>query len=404
MAVRGTPSWLGDENAASALELLLQHGPQSRNGLSGLSGLSKQTAAQIVSRLVDRDLIEPVGEESPTRGPSAIVYGVRSTLSYAVAINIDQQGVQSQVVDVLGAAHPIVRQDTAALDRERSAARDVATAVLRACEAAEVDLAAVDQVCIGVPSSVDPRSDELSSVEALPGWSRTSVRQQLETALGCSVRVDNDANLAVVAERRAGHFDPAATLALIWVGYGIGLALDIGGTILRGAAGGAGEIGHLPISYGRPGVDGGQTDLEDLVGATGLERLAREIAEPDFSFDAILADQALSTRMIEHLAPRLALGITPVLGVVDPELIIIGGPVGQAGGVRLTEAIREAIRNHTRWDPSILLSRVTADPVLTGAANLLLTDLRRTLVERARTAEHEDNRSRAIESRLRKIH
>ncbi|KRC47082.1 ROK family transcriptional regulator [Leifsonia sp. Root227] len=404
MAVRGTPSWLGDQNAALALGNLLEHGPQSRNGIGTLTGLSKQTAAQIVARLEERGLIHAVGEEAATRGPSATVYGVRNDTMYGVAVNIDQQGVQSVVVDVLGNSLPVARETAAGLDGERSAARDVASAVIRACRLAEIDLAAVKHVNIGVPSSVDPRSDELSSVEALPGWSRKSVRRQIEDALGCEVRVDNDVNLAAVAERRSGAFEQDAILALFWVGYGIGLALDIGGTVLHGASGGAGEIGHLPVARALLGAAGENTDLEDLIGAVALERLARELGENEFTFEGMLAGAALPVRVIEALAPRLALSVIPVLGVIDPDEVVLGGPVGRAGGAQLAELTRAAIRNHTRWDPSVNVSRIAEDAVLRGARSVLLTDLRESLVAQARSTDTAEDRSRIIESNLRGIH
>ncbi|MGG7465782.1 ROK family transcriptional regulator [Plantibacter sp. YIM 135347] len=404
MAVRGTPSWLGDQNAALALSNLLEHGPQSRNNIGTLTGLSKQTAAQIVARLEERGLIHPVGEESATRGPSATVYGVRNDTMYGVAVNIDQQGVQSVVVDVLGNSLPVASESAAGLVGERSAARDVASAVLRACQLAGIDLAAVKHVCIGVPSSVDPRSDELSSVEALPGWSRKSVRKQIEEALGCEVRVDNDVNLAAVAERGTGAFDEDAILALFWVGYGIGLALDIGGTVLHGASGGAGEIGHLPVARALLGAGGENTDLEDLVGAVALERIARDLGESDFSFEGLLAGAPLPVRVIEALAPKLALSVIPVLGVIDPDEVVLGGPVGHAGGVHLAELTRAAIRNHTRWDPSVNVSRISEDAVLHGARSVLLADLRESLIAQARSTDSAEDRSRIIESNLRGIH
>lgn len=395
MAASGTPSWLGDRNAGIALRLMLDRGPLSRNGISEATGLSKQTAAQIVSRLDERGLIESAGEESTGRGPAATRYTVRGDLVYGVAINVDQRGVRSTVVDVYGGELPI--SDTAASGmRDRNAARDVAAAVIDACRLAGVPLGAVGRVCVGVPSSVDRRSDELSSVEALPGWSRKSIRRQLEQALGCEVAVDNDVNLAAVAERRTGAFDAEATLAVIWLGYGIGLALDIAGTVLRGAAGGAGEIGHIPV----PAADAEPTDVEALVGARAIDRIAHDIGETGASFEKILGGAPVPTRLLEELAPRVSLGVVPVLGVVDPDVVVFGGPVGRAGGTRLAELTRTAIRNHTRWDPTIVVSRVDGDPVLHGAKATLVSGLRDDLSARARSDTSTDDRSRIIASNL----
>lgn len=382
VTVRGTPSWLGDQNARVALSLLLRHGPLSRSRISALSGLSQPTAVQIVNRLLDRGLIEPVGKESGARGRSGIVYGVRDDLLYGVAITVDQRGVRSRVVDPLYGEHPLAERSAAHIVGERSAGRDAAEAVLKACRMANVDVASVRHVCIGVPSSVDPRTDELSSVEALPGWSRDRIRTQLVDALDCEVMIDNDVNLAAVAERATGAVDESASIAVLWIGYGIGLALDLAGTIHRGSSGGAGEIGHLPASGGSWGGQG--TEIEDVVGAAGLEALAEEIDHP-FRFEDVLAGKKLPPRLLERLAPRLAPAVIPVLSVVDPDAVVFTGPVGRAGGPQLAALVTEAIRDHTRWIPSIQPSQVPDDPVISGAATLSTTRLRHLLNERVDT-------------------
>ncbi|WP_328466159.1 ROK family transcriptional regulator [Streptomyces sp. NBC_00448] len=403
MAVRGTPSWLGDQNAATAMRLLLDHGPLSRNGIGERSGLSKPTAAQMIARLEEKGLIEVVGEESIGRGPSAALYGVQNDLAYGVAVNVDQDGVRSTLVDLKGSDHPVASEAAAGMSADRSAARDVAGAVLSACESAGVDLAAIRHVCVGVPSSVDPRSDELSSVQALPGWSRKSIRHQLEAALGCEVQVDNDVNLAAVAERRAAAFEPDATVALLWVGYGIGLAVDVAGRVLHGASGGAGEIGNLPVPRGVLDPDTDAVDLETLLGAAGLDRVGRETGCSDHVFEQVLGGAPLPGPVLEVYAPRLALGVIPVLGVLDPELVVLGGPVGRSGGARLAELTRTAIRNHTRWDPAVQVTQVEDDAVLGGARAVLGERLREALIARAGGATSEQDRSRIIAAKLRDI-
>jgi len=402
MAVKGTPSWLGDENARTALSLLLENGPLSRNRISALSGLSKPTAAQMVSRLSERGLIKVVGAESAGRGRNGAVYAIRDDLLYGVAISIDQEGVRSRIVDPLGTDFPVATKVVSQMQANRSAARDVAEAVLAACDEAGIDLGLVQHVCVGVPSSVDSRRDELSSVEALPGWSRTKIRSQLEEALGCEVVIDNDVNLAAVAERSVSDFDPVSTVAVFWIGYGIGLALDIAGTVHRGSSGGAGEIGHLPVSRGMLNPDAESTDIEDIIGAAALDRICRELGEM-YAFEDVLAGKEVPRRVLESLAPRLALAVIPVLSVLDPGVVVLGGPVGRASGGQLAELTRTAIRNHTRWDPDIQITRVAGDPVVAGAAAVSMERLRGLLADRATTPYEDDERTKTIARSLRTI-
>ncbi|GHH74532.1 hypothetical protein GCM10018793_15980 [Streptomyces sulfonofaciens] len=408
MAVRGTPSWLGDQNAARALRLLLDHGPLSRNALGELSGLSRPTAAQMISRLEEKGLIEAVGEASAGRGPSAVLYDVRNDLAYGVAVDMDQDGVRSTLVDLRGTSYPVVTEEASGTAGRRSAARNAAGAVLGACSSAGVDVAGVRHVCVGVPSGAGPRSGEPSPVAALPGWSRRSIRQQLEGALGCAVQVDSDVNLAAVAERGTGAVGPDATFALLWVGYGIGLAVDVAGTVLRGASGGAGGLGNLPVPGGAldPGSLGpgaAATDLEGLLGAPALDRIGRAAGCGEHTFEEALRGAALPARVVEAFAPRLAQGVIPVLGVIDPEAVVLGGPVGRAGGTRLAELTRTAVRSSTRWNPDILVSRVADDPVLAGARAVLGGRLRQDLALRAGSTVSDEDRSRIVAANLRGI-
>ena len=112
--VPGTPSWLREQNERTALALLLEHGVLTRNRLGELSGLSKPTAGQIVSRLESVGLIEVVGEVSAGRGPNAASYGVRADRVLGVAIDIDETTIRSTVVDAAGAEHPVVETSIAA--------------------------------------------------------------------------------------------------------------------------------------------------------------------------------------------------------------------------------------------------------------------------------------------------
>ena len=94
---------------------------------------------------------------------------------------------------------------------------------------------------------------------------------------GVPVGVDNDVNLAAVAERRRGVARDAEGFALLWLGEGLGLAIDLNGTLLRGARGGAGEIGYMPLYTARGRRYG---SFQDLVGGRAVLSLAGEHGVP----------------------------------------------------------------------------------------------------------------------------
>src|SRR6478609_2900608 len=178
----GTPGLLRAMNDKAALGLLLDHGPLTRAQIGELTGLSKPTASQVVARLEGAELIEVVGSAAATRGPSASTYGIRGGLLHAVA-----------------GAKP----------------DSVVTAM------------------VGLQGAVDPRTDDLAFTGLMPGWPRRNVRAELEAGLGIPVRIDNDVNLAAVAERNDGAVAPDEDFALLWLGEGLGVALHLRGELHR---------------------------------------------------------------------------------------------------------------------------------------------------------------------------
>ncbi len=389
--ISGTPSWLGRQNERTALALLLEHGVLTRNRLGALSGLSKPTAGQIVSRLESIGLIEVVGEVSAGRGPNAASYGVRADRVLGVAIEIDETTIRSTVVDATGAEHPVVEtpidadpvQDLgagAAVD-DHSAASDIRRAIGSACAAAHANMDAVRVVSIGVQGAIDPRSDELSFIDTLPEWPRHGIRAHLEAALGRQVLIDNDVNLAAIAERSEGAGAGSSSFALLWMGEGLGLATDLDGKVQRGAGGGAGEIGYLPVPQSASAIDPRATDLQQLVGGEKVIEIAKANGMTGSPRDIVrdLADHPAREAVLTAIAPRVAVGVVPVLAILDPELIVLGGPIGSAGGELLAELVGAELARTTPWRPGVTRSSVLEFPVLRGAREVLVHQVRQRL-------------------------
>jgi predicted NBD/HSP70 family sugar kinase len=370
--VRGTPGWLRETNDRTALALLLEHGVLTRTRIGELSGLSKPTAAQMVSRLETAGLIHVVGEVSAGRGPNAAGYAVRTDRMLGVAVDIDATSIRSTIVDAVGAEHPIAVTPLAA----RAPEADLRLAIDAACEAASVDSARVRAVCVGVQGALDPRTDELTYIETLPGWPKRGIRRRLEDALGIAVHIDNDVNLAAVAERTDGAGTEAGGFALLWMGDGLGLAVDQAGSVHRGASGGAGEIGYLPIPRSAAALDPEAADLQDLIGGPAVDRLATA-----HGLDGDLqGDDAARDELVAELAARVAVGVAPVLALLDPELVVLGGPTGAACGPRLAELVAAELRD--AWgERAVVATGVPTHPVLRGAREHLLGEVREALFD-----------------------
>ncbi|HEY0119527.1 MAG TPA: ROK family transcriptional regulator [Cellulomonas sp.] len=372
-------------NDRTALSLLLEHGPLTRTRLGELTGLSKPTASQVVTRLERAGLIAPVGAEQAARGPLAATYGARTDGEHAVAVDVTVHTATSTLVDASGAEPPVAEVPLARAAADRDAVGDIRAAIAAACAAAGTDPSTVTEVVVGLQGAVDPRTDDLTFTGLLPGWPRRSPRARLEDGLGVRVRIDNDANLAAVAERAAGAAHAADGFALLWLGEGLGVAVDLGGTLHRGASGGAGEIGYLPVPRAAVELDAAAIDLQDLLGGTGVTRVARAHGIRGRTLEAVLA--ALPGHPSRHavlrdLAVRIALGVVPVLAVLDPPLVVLGGPTGAAGGEELADQVRMQVRRVSRWSPQVAATAVPDHPVIRGGRELAVADLRARLLAR----------------------
>lgn len=364
MAVdRGTPVWLRTVNDRTAFRLMLAHGPLSRSQLGELSGLSKPTAGQMIQRLERLGLIAPMGESAGARGPHAVAYGVRADAMTGVALSILADRIEAVLVDAADADHPVAVIPTG---DDRSPATDVQGAVAAACVAAGVSQESVSVVAVGVQAAVHADTDRLSFTDTLPGWPETGARAALEAATGLTVVLDNDVNLATMAERAAGSAGDASGFVQLWLGAGLGAGLDIGGVLQRGASGSAGEIGYLEVPRSAAAIDPEATDYTDLLGEPALLAL---LGGADLN--AALAGLPGNEPVLAALAERVALLVQVLAAVLDPACVVLGGPTAVAGGQRLADLVAQQVPQLP-----VHLGLAGSHSVLWGARRLLVENLR----------------------------
>jgi predicted NBD/HSP70 family sugar kinase len=363
-------------NESAALAHLLGRGPLTRPQLRELTGLSKPTVSEAVRRLGEAGLVRVVGHVSGGPGPNAEVYAVNPDTAFAVAVSVRQTptpqvpSVAAAIADATGAVR---EQVELAVDFGGTDPVGTVAGVVRRL-AATVGRDRVEVVQLGVAGAVDPRAGTVHHVD-LPGWDRPGLLAALRERLGTRVDLDNDVNLATVAERRRGVATAAENFVLLWCGDGLGLGIDLGGTLLRGTRGGAGEIGYLPL-YGPDARPAGE--LQELVGGPAVIELAAR-----FGVRAGTAGEAVRAsgpEFLAALAERMVLMLATVAAVLDPELVVLAGEVAQAGGAPLRDAVAQVLRSSTRLDTDVQLSAITGDPVLLGALDAADATLREQLL------------------------
>jgi glucokinase len=202
-------------------------------------------------------------------------------------------------------------------------------------------------VGLGVPGAVHPDTGSLVGRTAhLPHWDSFPLRRRVASRLGLPVVVDNDANLAALAEHRLGAARGARVSITVMIGTGVGCGIVIGDRLLRGAWGGAGEIGHLPLG-GEVGCRCGvQGCVEPEMSGSGLARAAREagllVEDAGAVFAAAADGDARARRLVARAADRLGASIAVAVNLLNPEVVVVGGGVARAGEA-LLEPLRAAL-------------------------------------------------------------
>jgi glucokinase len=204
---------------------------------------------------------------------------------------------------------------------------------------------------LGCPGMIDPDSGALVATTAhLPHWRDLDLRARLAREFGRPVAVDNDANAAALAESRLGAARGARLAVVITLGTGIGCGIVVAGRLLRGAGGGAGELGHLPFGTGATACACGiERCLEPEASGSGLLRAARaaglEVADAAGVFGAAATGNATARTLVDAMAERLGAALATAVNVLNPDVLVIGGGVSQAGAA-LFERIDRALARH----------------------------------------------------------
>ena len=233
-------------------------------------------------------------------------------------------------------------------------------------ERAGVPWADVRGAGVGVPGI--PAGDGFEGLIAgAAGLTGAPLRALLAGALGLPVVLENDLNLAALAEQRARGVED---LAFVGVGTGVGMGIVAGGRLLRGANGAAGELGHLPVAVDRAAAaPGALGPLEAIAGGAGLAARwsahERRAASARDAFEAAARGDAAARRLLDDQARALAAGIRAVQALLDPALIVLGGGIGARADV--VERVQKALAAHARPAPPVEASALGEDAGLMGA-------------------------------------
>ncbi len=377
-----TPSDIGDVNRSRVLQAFCDYGPLTRAELAKMAGVTRATIGNIVAGLVESGLIE----EGPPRGTGQVGkpgrplwFGPRAGLSGAVSIEPGNVGAA-----IVNARGDILDESTAAFDADgpsEGVIEAVVTAINAVLPRARSSLLGVG---IAVPGVCDTNTGRVLGSGPVPALDGTSLAEDVIKQVGIRVLIDNDSRAQALGEKWFGRGRQVPSFASIQTGHGIGAGLVIGGAVLRGAHGEAGEAGHTMVVRDgercRCGLRGCWETIASVrwmrseaarIGVKGASKLdAQRLVER-----AATDEDALG--LLQRYADNIAIGLANLTQILSPGLFILhGDAVGGGDRFRalIEEATRDRVLGHIRPTVEVVLSDLDQRATLLGAAGLVLSE------------------------------
>jgi predicted NBD/HSP70 family sugar kinase len=315
----------------AVLALLARQGPLSRAEIAARLELSPAAVTTITRKLLGDGLVTEGGPRTPQTGRPSIPLALVPGAAYAIGVQVAREHV-TLVLSRLDAT--MVQAVTHQFDPTESESLGRLTDLIRA----EVEYAVANElpllgVGVAVPGVVDPETGTLRMSMRL-GWTGMPLAALLRDALELPVLVDNDISALTAADRLYGPGADCSDFLLVAIGQGIGLGMVLDGAPYRGAAGAAGELGHVPVLPDGPVCGcGNRGCLETQVSTVALLNRARElgaVALDDDLSDLLTAADSGSPEVVSLLAEagdllgRVLAGSVNLLG---PQAVVIVGEI-----------------------------------------------------------------------------
>jgi predicted NBD/HSP70 family sugar kinase len=346
----GSLESLRARNRLRVVDALRSRGSVSRADIARLTGLSRTTVSSLITDLQATGLVverEVAGAPAGAQGgrPPTLL-ALDSSAGAIVGIDFGHRHVRVAVGDL---SSTVLAETAAELDIDDAAAEGLDTAaelVGRLLDEAGVDADHVVAAGVGLPGPIDRDSGRVNSPKILPGWRDLDPAEEIRSRLDVPVHLENDANVGALGESAFGAGAGADVLVYVRLSDGIGAGLVLGGSLFRGARGIAGELGHVLVDPDGPICRcGNRGCLETAVAGSALVELLRRSHGPLTLPHMIrLANEgdAGARRVIADAGRVVGRALADVCNVLNPDRIVVGGELGEAGDL-LLDPLREAV-------------------------------------------------------------
>jgi len=346
----GTLGWLRERNRQRVVATLRERGSLSQAEIARVTGLSRTTVSTLVAELKDSGSVAEVSSTMPDSkgGRPAVQLVLRDTSEVVLGIDFGHSHVQVAIADL---GHQVLAERLTLFDVDHKAKESLDMSVLMAAqvmEEANVNHSDIVGVGIGIPGPVDRARGTVGSATILPGWIGLQIAAEMATRLRHRVQIENDANLGAVAELTWGAGRDSSSFIYVKASTGIGAGIVIDRNVIFGATGTAGEIGHTTLDEsGALCHCGNRGCLETVAAGPAIVKLVSQSKGESLTLSRIVAlaleGDTSCRRAISDAGREIGIAVAGVCNILNPERVIIGGPLSRTGDL-LLGPLRDSIR------------------------------------------------------------
>jgi predicted NBD/HSP70 family sugar kinase len=330
---------------AQVFHTVLAHGPLSRAEVTRRTGLSPGAVTKASAPLLEDDWIEEVGPPPGDRvaGRPATLLSVRAARAGFIGVKVTADELFGVRTDLT--AHPLATRRTELDSQDVGSVVQAMDKLVRRLTTGQGTRSAprVEGIGVAISGDVDGHTGVVHRSPFL-NWQGVPLARLVEEATGLPTVIENDVRALTVAEQWSGAGAGLSSFAVVTVGTGIGAGLSIGGKVVSGAHGVAGEVGHLPVGGDRMCTCGNVGCVESIAATQAIVEQARQAAgDPKLTMaDAVRLARSGNRQVLAvftRAAQALGLAIAAVANLIGPERIIISGE-----GVAFYDLFAEQIR------------------------------------------------------------
>lgn len=275
-------------------------------------------------------------------------WGLLGSQGYVLGLDVGSYGIRAALIDLAGHTYAAVQHDEVDELTTPNAVVEAAIALAQSLmQAHNVVPRHLVRIGVGFSGPVDARQGIVLTSHRMAGWERFPLKQHIEAAFDASVLVDNDANLIALAESSFGAGRFVAHLFYLHLSSGVGGGLVLNNRLYHGATTTAGEVGHAVIGQVDPLRPGAfPATLEQRVSIKALLRRSAELGYETNLLSDLFSTHPVGKQVVEEATDLLAMRLSQIVALIDPQMIVIGGAVARSGGDAFLHAIQQRMQHY----------------------------------------------------------